>query len=78
MIDNKEDDTPGPGAYNQKEQRRQSPKFSMSKARRKSALVRRIDRELPGVGIYSPAEVNTKKQSAQFSMGKKIKLKKKT
>ena len=50
----------------------------MSKARRKSAMVRRIDRELPGVGIYTPAEVSTKKQAANFSMGKKLKLRKKS
>ena len=78
MVDGKEDDTPGPGAYNQKEQKRSSPKFSMSKARRKSAMVRRIDRELPGVGIYTPAEISTKRQAAQFSMGKKLKLRKRS
>lgn len=75
MIDKKQDDTPGPGAYNEKQQHRESPKFSMSKARRKSAMVRRIDRELPGVGIYSPTESATKRKLPQFSMGKKIKLK---
>ena len=37
-------------------------------------MVRRIDKELPGVGIYTPAEATTKKAAAQFSMGKKIKL----
>ena len=41
-------------------------------------MVRRIDWELPGVGIYSPAIVNTKKQAAKFSMGKKLKTRKRS
>ena len=43
----------------------------MYKARKVSALVRRIDSELPGVGIYSPTDVN-QKNVPNYTMRKKI------
>lgn len=41
-------------------------------------MVRRVDYDLPGVGIYTPREKNTKKNAPNFSLAKKIKERKKS
>ena len=50
----------------------------MSKSRKQSALLRRSDRDLPGVGIYTPKEKITNKNAPIFSLGKKIPERKKS
>ena len=79
MATSKQDETPGPGAYYYRTQSvLHSPKFTMQKAERKSVLVRKVDYQLPGVGIYSPKPGSGKHHAPVFSMGRRIEERTKT
>ncbi len=44
----------------------------MSKDKRRSAMVRKLDYQLPGVGIYSPKPSSGSRRSPNYSLSKRI------
>ena len=71
MIEGRLNEIPGPGAYTTNPIER-SPKYSMSKSRRRTTLVRTSDTLFPGVGIYTPKPAIAKRASPLYSLGKRI------
>lgn len=73
MVDGKQEELPGPGAYDSRNvASKSSPGFMIGKATRSGSLIKKSERENPGVGLYSPRQVD-KKHAPNYSMGKKIK-----
>ena len=51
MVDSKQEDQPGPGAYNSRNlASKSSPGFLIGKASRSGTLIRKDDTEKPGAG----------------------------